>query len=470
MPTRSRFEAKARVGYAVLTLLLTAGMAFSVRRFSSVADAQIARLRAEEHEITLVERLRWNCELAVVSGRGYLSSGDDRLLKSAQDSMARFDANVRSLRRQTLGPTALQLVEEAEQAARKFMRVREELFKARRQARSEDASPLVRRLDEELLPLRRELDDALARLVEHKEDGLTEQYDKARADLEQLEVRLYTLLGSLVLAGFGIAWYFTKRLGGSYDHVREAREAARKAVAARDELMGIVAHDLRNPLGAITLKAALLRKTSDSERVRHHAESIEHVGKRMEHLIRTMLDVTTMEASKFSVTPAPCAVDDLLRETLEVFGPLAESRQVRLDQSVKEPGLVIRAERERVLQVLSNLLGNALKFTPQGGRVTLSVHREGAMACFAVADTGPGIPRENLPSIFERFWKDEAPGKKGTGLGLYIAKGIIDAHNGRIWVESELGRGARFYFALPLEEPVGREASGAESGAPFHPA
>ncbi|WP_434045949.1 MULTISPECIES: sensor histidine kinase [Sorangium] len=470
MPTRSRFEAKARVGYAILTLLLTAGMAFSLRRFSLVTDAQIARLRAEENEITLVERLRWSCELAMVNGRGYLISGDDRFLKAAQDSRAHFDENVRALRSQTLGPRALQLVEEVEQTARSFIRLREELFKARRQARSEDASPLVRRLDEELMPLRRELDDALARLVERKEYGLTEHYDRARADLEQLEARLYTLLGSLVLAGFGIAWYFTKRLGGSYDQVREAREAARKAVAARDELMGIVAHDLRNPLGAITLKAALLRKTSDSERVRHHAESIEHVGKRMERLIRTVLDVTTIEASKFSVTPAPCAVDDLLRETLEVFGPLAESRQVRLDQSVKEPGLVIRAERERVLQVLSNLLGNALKFTPQGGRVTLSVHREGAMAFFAVADTGPGIPRENLPSIFERFWKEDAPGKKGTGLGLYIAKGIIDAHNGRIWVESEVGRGARFCFTLPLVGPAGREAPAAELGAPSHPA
>ncbi|KYF83264.1 histidine kinase [Sorangium cellulosum] len=470
MPTRSRFEAKARVGYALLTLLLAAGMAFSVRRFSSVADAQIVWLRAEEHEITLVKRLRWNCELAMVNGRGYLISGDDSLLKAARDSRARFDENVRALRGQTLSPTALQLVEEVEQTARRFMRLQEELFTARRQARSEDASPLVRRLDEELMPLRRELDGSLARLVEHKEDRLTERYDEARANLGQLEVRLYALLGSLVFAGFGIAWYFTSRLGGSYNQVREAREAARRAVAARDELMGIVAHDLRNPLGAITLKAALLRKTSDSERVRHHAESMEHVAKRMEHLIRTMLDVTTIEASKFSVTPAPCAVDDLLRETLEVFGPLAESRQVRFDHGVKEPGLVICAERERVLQVLSNLLGNALKFTPQGGRVTLSVHREGAMACFAVADTGPGIPRENLASIFERFWKDETPGKKGTGLGLYIAKGIIDAHKGRIWAESEVGRGARFYFTLPLAEPAGREAPAEEIGAPFHPA
>ncbi|WP_437735485.1 sensor histidine kinase [Sorangium sp. So ce1335] len=470
MPTRSRFEAKARVGYALLTVLLTAGMAFSMRRFSSVADAQIAWLRAEEHEITLVERLRWNCELAVVNGRAYLISGDEKFLKHAEESMARFDENVRALRDETLSPTALQLVGEVEQRARTFMRVREELFEARRQSRSEDARPLVRRLDAELLPLRRELDASLARIVEHKEAALTQHYARARADRVELEVRLYTLLGALVLAGLAVAWYFTKLLGGSYGQVRAAREAARKAVAGRDELMGIVAHDLRNPLGAITLKAALLRKTSDSEKVRHHAESIEHVAQRMERLIRTMLDVTTIEASRFTVTPAPCAVDDLLRETLEVIGPLAESRQIRFEQRVEDPGLAIHAERERVLQVLSNLLGNALKFTPQGGRVTLTVDRAGTMARFAVADTGPGIPAEHAARIFERFWKDDAPGKKGTGLGLYIAKGIVDAHGGRIWVESQAGQGARFCFTLPLVEPAGREAAAAEAGAPLHPA
>ncbi|WP_438018642.1 ATP-binding protein [Sorangium sp. So ce315] len=470
MPTRSRFEAKARVGYAILILLLTAGMAFSVRRFSSVTDAQIAWLRAEEHQITLVERLRWNCELAVINGRGYLISGDEMFLEFAEDSTARFDENVRALRGQMLSPAALQLVEEVEQRARHFMRVREELFEARRQSRPEDARPLVRRLDAELQPLRNELDDSLARLVEHKENAIEDDYDKVRADLERLEVRMYTLLGALVLACLGVAWYFTRLLGGLYEEVQAAREAAYRAVAARDELMGIVAHDLRNPLGAITLKAALLRKTSDLEKVRQHAESIEHVAQRMARLIRTVLDATTMEASQLTVTPAPCAVDELVRETLDVFAPLAESRQIRFEQRVGEPGLVIHAERERVLQVLSNLLGNALSFTPQGGRVTLTVDRAGTMARFTVADTGPGIPREHLETIFQRFWKDDVRGKRGTGLGLYIARGIIDAHGGRIWVESEVGRGARFCFTLPLVAPAGREAPAGELGAPFHPA
>ncbi|XXX78889.1 ATP-binding protein [Sorangium sp. So ce134] len=467
MPTRTRFEATARRGYAILTLLLAIGMAFSIRRFSSVADEQIAWLSAKEQNITLVERLRWTTELIVSHGRGYLVSGNRELLAEVEDAKARFRENVRALHGEPLSPTALQLLAEVERAAGRFIVLQRELLAARE--RSEDTGLIARRFDEELRPLRRELDRSLDRLIDHKESDIEAAYAGARAERARLALWLYSLLGLLASAGLGIAWYFTKRLGGLYHQVREAREAARKAVMTRDELMGIVAHDLRNPLSAITLKAARLRKAADSEGVRQQADSIENVAKRMEQLIRTMLDVGTLTAGKFSVTPAPCAVDDLLRETLELFGPLAESKQVRLDQSVKAPGLAIFAERGRVLQVLSNLLGNALKFTPQGGRVTLSVDRQGTMARFAVIDTGPGIPRENLASIFERFWKDEASGEKGTGLGLYIAKGIVDAHGGRIWVESEVGGGARFYVTLSLADPAGRRAPAAEE-APALPA
>ena len=126
---------------------------------------------------------------------------------------------------------------------------------------------------------------------------------------------------------------------------------------------------------------------------------------------------------------------------------------------------MIHAEHERIAQVLSNLLSNALKFTPSGGHVTISVDRHGGDARFGILDTGRGVPREHVPHVFERFWKDEASGKKATGLGLFIAKGIVEAHGGHIWVESEHGHGARFYFTVPLETTI---PAAVVSGAPRH--
>ena len=166
----------------------------------------------------------------------------------------------------------------------------------------------------------------------------------------------------------------------------------------------------------------------------------------------------------------PCTIEDLLRETMEMFANLATSKQVRLEQMVKTPGLAVAADHERVLQVFSNLVGNALKFTPQDGCVTIAAEPQGAMVRFAVVDTGPGIAPEHLPRIFDRFWKKETSGTKGTGFGLFIAKGIVDAHGGRIWVESRLGQGTAFYFTLPLAERAASQVSNEPHHARAHTA
>jgi signal transduction histidine kinase len=446
------FQTKALLGYVILAMVLTLGTALSVRRLSVAVGEQIARLRAEEREITFAERLRWRGEIIVSDGRGYLLSGEPTLLTELEDSVRKFDENVRAL-----GSRADPFVAEAEHAASTFRRVQEDLVTNRQ--RSDDTRSLIGRFESDLMPLRRELDQSLARLVDHKQAALEDFYVAAKTSRDRLELWLNVLNGLLALAGLVLAWYFASLLGRSYREELEAKDAAGKALTARDEVMGIVAHDLRNPLGAIMMKASLLQKGADSEKVRQQAESIGNVAMRMEYLIKSMLDVTTIEAGKFTVSLAPCAVQELLCETQAMFDPLATSKQIRLERGRVEPGLAVRADGERVLQVLSNLVGNALKFTPQGGQVTLSAYRDGAMVRFAVLDTGPGIPRESLSHIFDRFWKREMPGKKGTGLGLFIAKGIVEAHGGRMWVESNLGHGAKFYFTLPpIELPTQKGA------------
>jgi len=446
----TRFAMAALVaGIAVVILVLGFGTAFTIRRFESLSAAQVAVVRGEEKKITTVERLRWSAELIVSAGRGYLIAADPEALRKLHDAESTFDQSVRTLRTGPLTPQGTALVTDVERAANEFRRVQLDLLAERRRG---NLAAITKRFEQELLPLRRNLDKPLQQLVAHQDIIIEGVYRQAKLDRDRLANRLYVLLGGLVLMGSAVTWLLARRLSRARRKEAEALDTAQAALVARDELMAIVAHDLRNPLGAITMKAALLRRSAASERAREQLESIESVAMRMEYLIKTMLDIATIEAGRFSVSPAPCDVHDLVAGAVEMFERLAVSKQIRLESADVPAELAVRADRERVLQVLSNLLGNALKFTPQGGKVTVAAEAEGDMVRIAISDTGPGIPLDNVPHVFERFWKHETKGKKGTGLGLFIAKGIVEAHGGRIWVDSEPGRGTTFHFTLPVSE------------------
>jgi signal transduction histidine kinase len=454
--TRRNLEATFIASFSLLTLVMGFGMAFSIHRFESEADTQVVRIRAEEDEITEVERLRWIASSIVSSGRGHLIAGDPSLLVAIRQTRAEFQRALDDLLSDDPSPQGRELAQDVDRAAQRFLGVQQELLDARREGAAADV--LARRFEQELLPLSKEFDSALTHLVDHKERLMLEHYVQAKNERSGLARRLYGLLGALVLASIVAAWLISRRLGLAFKREQEAVRSAEKAITARDELMGIVAHDLRNPLAVITLKASMMRRSADSDRAREQAHAMERVARRMESLISTMLDVSMLEAGRFTVDVARCSLSELLRETADSFGPLAAAKEVRFEQTAREPGLALLIDRERVLQVLSNLIENALKFTPPGGEVTLSVEREGSMARFAVVDTGRGIARQNLVQIFDRFWT-RASGSKGTGLGLFIAKGIVEAHGGRIWADSEPGRGATVFFTLPLTSGAGQEST-----------
>jgi signal transduction histidine kinase len=455
LPRTTRFLLKALGAGATVLLTLAVGMAFTIRAFERVSTAQVARVRMAERKVTDVERLRWSGELIVSRGRGYALSGDPSLLAKLDNADAAFDRGVHDLRHAAT-PIESQLVIEVERGARTFQEHQQALLVALSQQHQQrrDAS----RIDTELAPLRQQFRELLSRLVDAQQVELGRMYHQAAIERGHLAARLYTLLAALVMMGVAVTWFFAVRLARAYHNEYDARRTAHRALAARDELMGIVAHDLRNPLGAITMQAALLRRSSESEKTRRQAEAIEHVTTRMEYLVESMLDVATMEAGRFSVSPAAFDVADLVRESAEMFESLSASKQIRLERPAVEAGLTVNADRERILQLLSNLLGNAFKFTPEGGSVTLAAARHRDMVLFSVSDTGPGIASEHVAHVFERYWKYETDGKQGTGLGLFIVKGIIDAHRERIWVESTPGHGATFHFTLHLAQPVGATA------------
>lgn len=229
------------------------------------------------------------------------------------------------------------------------------------------------------------------------------------------------------------------------------------AAALRERMLAIVSHDLRSPLAAIDLGSAVLLELPATQRdplVQKQVALIRRNVDRMSRLIGDLLDMSSIQAGALTLERSPCALGALLAETLEAHEPLAREKSIALRSEVHVGERVACCDRDRIHQVLSNLLGNAIKFSEPGGEVRLLAEERGTEARVTVIDTGPGIPEADLPHVFELFWKGS---RHGTGLGLFIARGIVEAHGGRIGVESRSREGSTFWFTLPLNGPGAAE-------------
>ena len=247
-----------------------------------------------------------------------------------------------------------------------------------------------------------------------------------------------------------LAQELARRAALAVENARLYHEAE-LATRARDQMLGIVAHDLRNPLNTILMASELLEETlaADVPKSRQIA-MVRRAGKQMNHLIQDLLDVKRIESGRLAVEPRPVPAARLLKEATEMLRGLAAARSLELvlDEAGELP--MVKADAPRIHQVFSNLIGNAIKFTPQGGYIRLRGTRVNGEVQMGVSDTGPGIPAEEIPHLFGQFWQASRTDRRGIGLGLAIAKGIVEAHDGRIWVESTLGAGSSFYFTLPV--------------------
>jgi signal transduction histidine kinase len=224
--------------------------------------------------------------------------------------------------------------------------------------------------------------------------------------------------------------------------------AALRVAQDREEMLGVVAHDLRTPLAAVMMNAALLRRESATLSVK-----IDRAAQRMNRLIQDLLDVTRMQAGRLMMRPSCVPTARMVWESVEAQRPAASAASLELHVEVPDDFPDLWVDSHRLLQVFENLIGNAVKFTPPGGAITVGVSLEGGLPVFRVADTGTGIRTQDLPHVFERFWQAPRSTRQGAGLGLTIAKGIVEAHGGNIWVESEPGHGSRFYFSVPAARP-----------------
>jgi signal transduction histidine kinase len=322
--------------------------------------------------------------------------------------------------------------------------------------------------EEGLVPLARVLETGQPVLIENVErdwDGDSAALDRLRS-LEGRSLMIVPMVADDEL--LGVLTFGSTRLDRFYHHqdLALARELARsaalaianarlyrsaeQAIAARDEVLAVVSHDLRNPVNRVRMAAELLSTTyelaPDAQRT---AAMIMRAADEMNRLIGDLLDVARIEAGRLSIESAPTPLRVLVDRLEEAHAPVAGEKGVAWHVERPEHSITLDVDEGRILQGLGNLIGNAIKFTPPSGSVTVVTDLSGSMVRIGVQDTGPGMDEEQLAHVFDRFWQSRAGDRRGAGLGLAIAKAIMGAHGGRIHFDSQVGVGTTAWAELP---------------------
>jgi signal transduction histidine kinase len=311
---------------------------------------------------------------------------------------------------------------------------------------------------EALLALLRQVrSDGVARSVEHagaaagESEGAPPRWFETTAQVSHAEGGQSQVLSAVTID------VTERRRAAQQLEVSTARlfSEAQDAMRSREDLLAIVSHDLRNPLGVVLTSSALLLRSplppDKGDRARRQVEAIQRAGNRMNRLIRDLLDFSSIQGGQLSITPRPHDAGSVVAEVLASLEPPQKSLRL-VNQMPAEP-IEVTCDRDRLIQTLSNILGNAVKFTPEDGTVAVQARREGAMVRFSVSDTGPGMSAEALQNIFDRYWQAQRKNRDGIGLGLSIVKGIVEAHGGKVWADSRIGAGTTVHFTLPAASP-----------------
>lgn len=232
----------------------------------------------------------------------------------------------------------------------------------------------------------------------------------------------------------------------------QASHLLEQAVRARDEILAVVSHDLRGPLGAIDLGATMALATDAlGPTARKHLERIRRSATRMERLLRDLLDTASLQVGRLSLERRPESLAGLVADVADCYDTIAAGKQIQIVSNGDVDGISLEVDRERVLQALGNILGNAVKFCRPHDVITIRVSADDRFARIAISDTGPGIADSDLGEIFRPYWSAQRDARNGTGLGLYICRGIVEAHGGQVTVESSLGVGTTILASFPID-------------------
>jgi signal transduction histidine kinase len=286
--------------------------------------------------------------------------------------------------------------------------------------------------------------------------GLATEMDlaEAHAPLRRVHELIYFMLFLIVVVSIALVLILRHRRG-----LLASNESFQQAVHARDDMMAMVSHDLRNPINAMVLRSDIMIHMLESgarkEDIKRHLELLQRTVLHMNQLISDLTDFARIQAGRLAIERRECTVLQTIEPAIERARLLANEKGIEFVAHIASDLPLISVAPSRITQIMDNLLGNALKFTPEGGQISVDARSIEREVQVSVADTGPGIPHDALVRIFEPYWQVQKT-RSGMGLGLFIAKTLIERHGGRIWVESEVGRGTTFHFAVPAKEVVSR--------------
>lgn len=291
----------------------------------------------------------------------------------------------------------------------------------------------------------RENTDALVEWERHRADDVVETERHAHeSQLSELQSRRQETDEQLTMERSDVD-IAVRTLG----ETRSALALAQGGRSRPGDVLAMVTHDLRSPLSIIAMNAQILADVTKDVAALEVADEVLRAAARMERLLTDLLDVARIDSGTLQIKKAPHEVGAFLAEVYRSYRPLFENREMTLSVDGLLAALTVSFDHDRIVQVLSNLLGNAMKFTPPAGTINLSLARRDGDIEFALRDSGPGIHPDALPHVFQRFGQVDSNTRRGLGLGLHISQKIVEAHGGRIWVESEFGKGATFRFTLP---------------------
>jgi len=436
-----------------LTLFFLLGLiVFAVFSLDKIVEEKNDLVSVHTEELILAQKLHYEISIQFAAMPIYVLSGDESVLSSFDRNREEFVKVLTALKEKASDQAERRLLDEISLAEESM---HASAAKGISMSREGASAQEVNEYFSSLKPLKdsRNLPALLQILVDTK----MREFQNAKKEDAGLSKRVLVFLGAASLVCIIFAGIISSLIIKNIKHKKRSEEKEAYISNARKEIVDTVSHDLKNPLSAIKLglqyverKLSRNKKCTDVEVARGLTIIFRSVDK-MEKMVSDLLDHTKLEAGKLLLEPTDCELARLTKEVIEQFRPIAHSRNIKLTSEIIEDGKIIHCDQGRVEQVLSNIIGNALKFTPKGGEIHVAMSFKEDDVVISIQDSGHGMSKDQLEHVFDRYWQAQETSKHGTGLGLAIAKIVVETHHGKIWAESELGKGSTFHFSLPLD-------------------